>query len=86
MNSDEKEKKPFHGFIDMETVEFLMKKNHIDEKELAKRVGVTPQTVRRWLRGADQTYFSGDLPIKIARALDTTVVTVLAWECKMSVE
>ena len=29
----------------------LMKKRKMSQKELAKHMGVTPETVRRWLRG-----------------------------------
>ncbi len=74
------------AYLDVETVLFLMRKNHIDLKELAKRVGVMPATVKRWLDGADQKYINADFIVKVAHALDTTISTVLTWECKKPVE
>ena len=80
------EREPFYDFIDMETVAFLMKKNHWDVKTVAERVGVTPATFRRWLNGADQRYLSPYLPEKLANALQTTIFTIFTYRCKIHPE
>ena len=77
------EKEPFYDFIDMETVAFLMKKNRWDVKYMAEKVGVTPATFRRWLKSTSPGYLSADAVVKIAWALQTTIFTVLSYNCKI---
>ncbi len=39
--------------------------------------------MKKWLNGADQTYFKTELAYKIAQALHTTVDTILTYECQV---
>lgn len=69
--------------VDMETVAFLMRKSHMDVAALAKKVEIGADSMKKWLNGADQTYFKTELAYKIAQALHTTVDTILTYECQV---
>lgn len=53
----------------------------ITQKELAKKIGVTPETVGNWERGARQPSF--DFLVDLADALDSSVDSLLGRESKI---
>lgn len=55
--------------IDIQLVKDLMEKLHMDNKQLAEKIGVTPPTVKRLLDGADQTHMGADVLVNVAHAL-----------------
>lgn len=56
--------------IDIDLIKAVMEERGMDEKELAKRMGVTPPTVKRLLNGADQRYMSSSVVFRLSMALD----------------
>lgn len=64
-------------YIDIEFVKFIMEKTGLDIKTMAQSMGLSPQTVKKYLDGADQSNISADLPIRFAKALDVPVVRLI---------
>lgn len=84
MKQQKKDKQDMEfDLVDMKTVMFLMRKSHMDVAALAKKAGIGADAMKKWLDGADQTYFKAELALKIAQALHTTIDTILTYECQV---
>lgn len=64
-------------FIDVELIKALMKEKNIDEKAMAASMGVTVRTVKRFLSGADQRHYRGDILRKLSQALGVPSDTLI---------
>lgn len=64
-------------YIDIEMVKFLMEQRGLSVKDMAKAMKITPQTVRKYLNGADQSNTGSNMLFKFAKALDVPVASLI---------
>lgn len=64
-------------FIDMEVVEFFMKKRNMRADGLAAKLEISTSALENYMKGEDQSNLPGTLPWRFAHALGVPVKILL---------
>ncbi len=68
--------------VDIDVVKRLMEEKRLEINQMAERMKVSPQTVRRFFNTDNRMNYSVEILFKIARALEVSIPTIIHEDCK----